>query len=515
MRGTRLVFAGIALVAVVLVVVAAGGVLSNDSSDGSAATGSAAEKNSVTITLLREPTTFDVLLREDGQAFQIAPNVLEALTTRDAEMNVKPGLAESWEQVDDTRWVFELREGVEFHNGEVFNAEAAEFVINYILDPDNSSEILAHIAGIESAKATGPNTLEIVTTGPDPNLPSKLYFVLMAPPEYVKADADALTRAPVGTGPYRFESWEGGRQIELTRFDGYWGTKPPIEHVKVLWRGEPQVRLAALQAGETSVAPLDPEQVPEAPSTTTAVSTEVSELLFDARPGRTLEDKRLRLAINLAIDRAQLLEFVFKGHAAPTKGQVVPPSAHGYFDDLEDYPFDLEQAKQLVTEAGAVGKEVTLVAPPARYPAGEATARAITEMINATGLKVKLEMLEYSRVLDRLFDKGSKDDLYYIAVGSDELDASHSIRTLLVSPDKGGVLSRYSNPKIDALYEEAIHAPTLEEKEAVYRRVWEEAQEDVGLMPVAILENIWGKVDGLEWAARPDNRLLAQEMSWR
>jgi peptide/nickel transport system substrate-binding protein len=475
----------------------------------------AASRTSVTIALPGEPSSMDVLLADDGNMQAISANIFEGLTQRNNKMKVLPALATSWKRTAPDTWVFTLRRGVKFQNGEKFNASAAAFSIDRVLDPKNNSPLTSWVATIASVKAVGTYSLRVTTKGPDPNLPGVLYYIGMVPPRYVAADSKGSARAPIGTGPYRLAKWDAGQKITMSRWAGYWGKKPSIATINVIWRPEAQVRLAGLQTGEVQVTALDPDLAKKAPRVTRASSTDVAELGFDGQPGKPLADQRLRMAINLSIDRKALIKYVFGGFARPAKGQLVPAGALGYNAKLKDYPLNVAKAKQLVTAANAVGTQINLVAAPGRWPKDTETVQAAAAMIDRSGLKVNVEFLEWSNFLKRIFDRGARADLMYFAGSSDTFDASRIITTLLESPGAGGTLGRYTNPTIDSLLKQAIAAPTIATKQAIYTKLWKVAYADAAMIPLFGLENIQGTAKNLVWQARPDNRFLVKDMHYR
>ena len=290
----------------------------------------------------------------------------------------------------------------------------------------------------------------------------------------------------------------------------------PTSDEQTLRLREEELRVSKerVQTGEVQVATLDPDQAKQAPHVTTAPGTEVAELGFDAQAGRPLADQRLRLAINLSIDRKSLIKYVFGGYARATTGQLDPPGSIGYISSLKDYPFDLQRAKQLVQSANAQGKQIVLVAAQGRWPKDAETVQALAGMIDKTGLSVKIQFLEWSDFLKRVFDRSAQADLMYFAASSDTFDASRVITTLLLSPSAGGTLTRYSNPTIDSLLKQAIAAPTLAKKNAIYAKLWKVAYDAAAMMPVVGLENIYGTAKNLVWQARPDSRILVKTMRY-
>ena len=510
MARNRLVIA--AIVAVVVVAIVAVLVVVFVNRDGGSTAGG--DESEVRIALAGEPSSFDVSIVEDGVMQSISRNIFEGLTGRTPSMEVIPELATEWEQTGPTTWVFTIRPDVVFHNGEKFDAAAAAYSINRVLDPANESSVKAFVPSIASVEATGDMTLQVELVGPDPNLPGVLSYVMMVPPDYVEEDVERFGREPVGTGPYVLEKWTPGTSLELARFDDYWGEAPEIDRATAVFLPEVEVRVASLQADEVNVAAINPAQADRAPRVTSVGSTDVAEFGFDAQPGTVLSDERLRLAINLAIDREALIDVVYDGYASPAHGQLVPPEAFGFDPSLDDYPFDLDQAKALVVEADAVGKEVVIVSPQGRWVQDVEAVQAIAAMIEETGLTVTVEPLEFSAFLDRVFDREARADLMFFAASSDTFDSSRTIGTLLLSPENGGTLSRFSVPEIDALLDKALKAETLEEKEATYHELWQLAQDRVAMFPLFGLQNIYGTSADLNWEARPDNRINVAEMSF-
>lgn len=508
-RNARVLVSASALAAVAAVMIA-----SSSGAMGANATAGAAT-NSVTIALPGEPSSMDVLLNDDGNMQAISANVFEGLTRRDAKMKVLPQLATSWRRTSSATWVFTLRRGVKFQNGEPFNANAAAFSLNRVLNPKNNSPLTSWVATVASARALGAYRLRVTTKGPDPNLPGVLYYIGMLPPKYVTANPAGAARRPIGTGPYRLTQWAAGQRITMSRWASYWGKKPAIASVRVIWRPEAQVRLAALRVGEVQVTALDPSLAKSAPRVSRASSTDVAELSFDGQAGKPLADRRLRMAINLSIDRKALIKYVFGGFARPAKGQLVPAGALGYDPKLKDYPLNLAEARRLVTAARANGTQINLVAAQGRWAKDTETVQALAGMINRSGLRVNIEFLEWSAFLKRIFDRGARADLMYFAGSSDTFDASRIITTLLLSPGAGGTLSRYTNPTIDSLLKQAIAAPTIAKKKSIYSRLWKVAYNDAAMMPLFGLENIHGTAKNLVWQVRPDNRILVSDMRYR
>ena len=203
----------------------------------------------ITIALGSEPTTLDPQIREDGGERAVNDNVYETLMGRTPDGQLVPGLAVAEPKlVDPKTWEVKLRPGIKFHNGEALNADAVVFSVKRLIDPAFKSEQISFFSTIKDAKKVDDLTVQIITDGPDPILPGRLYWMKMVPPVHSKDPKFA--ESPVGTGPYKFVKWNRGQNVILEANPGYWGAKPPIQKVTYRFVSDSGTRLAGLMAGE-------------------------------------------------------------------------------------------------------------------------------------------------------------------------------------------------------------------------------------------------------------------------
>jgi len=216
---------------------------------------------SIVIAVGGDPSTLDPQYADDRNERAANDNVYEALLFADAETGeIVPGLAQAWKQTDDTTWRFTLREDVQFHNGEPFNAGAVVYSVERIIDPDFNSEQISFVETVTGARAVGEYVVDVLTTSPDPTLPARMTWMKIVPPMYAEENPDEFGESPVGTGPYRFVEWVRGHHVTLEANKGYWGGAPSIAEVWIRFMPEEAYRVASLIAGEADlITVLTPE----------------------------------------------------------------------------------------------------------------------------------------------------------------------------------------------------------------------------------------------------------------
>ena len=384
----------------------------------------AQDNRNVTIVLPDEPMGLDPCNSDTSTLGRInRQNIVETLTEIDPQDgSIKPRLATSWQKINDTTWRFKLREGVTFHDGAPFNAETAVASIMRTLATDSivkgdvktgldcSTRTIFFKALKLTPKAIDATTLEVVADQPVPILPTQMGIVMLASP---KSPMDKLTLAPVGTGPYVFDHWTAGQEVVLKRNEKYWGAKPQVEQARYVWRNESSVRAAMVKIGEADFAPSIAVQDATDPALDYSyLNSETTWLRIDATRA-PLDDIRVRLAMNYAVDRNALRGSLFPKGVVPAT-QIVVPSIAGHNHELDKrvYAYDPAKAKQLLAEAKAAGapvdKEIGLVGRINFYPNTQEVMEAINGMFQAVGFNTKLSMLEvavWTSMIRKPFDE--------------------------------------------------------------------------------------------------------------
>lgn len=477
----------------------------------------------IVLAMTVEPDTLENWRAYSTDGHPVLRNIQEALLNRDPVSNELVGeLATSWEQVDDVTWRFQLREGVTFHNGEAFNAEVAAFGINYTWSPENNFQIYQYVGPDMTATAVDEYTLDVVTEAPDPILPSRLYFSPLPSKKQVEEEPDTLPDNPIGTGPYIFKEWNRGQYILMEANPDWWGHTAEDAHGEVtikeaefVFRGESSVRASMVVTGEAQFARfLAPEDNATTPQPKTASSVETIFLRLDTMHP-AMKDIRIRQAIGEAVDKQGIADQLFGG--GEPASQLVGPSATGYNDELEPYPYDMDHAKQLVEEAAADGVDVsapiTVATRQGIYLRNDEFAEYVANQLNEIGLTAHSEVIEIAQYNEQ-FDVNFHDvpeDRGWIATnphGNEIMDVSSTAQAYY-SCDGGS--STYCNPELDEALDAAIPL-TGDERQAALADVTRMYYEDYGSIPIIHMPLNYGLAAELTWEPRLDGFILLKEM---
>jgi peptide/nickel transport system substrate-binding protein len=331
---------------------------------------------------------------------------------------------------------------------------------------------------------------------------------------YEASGAEAFNLAPVGSGPFRMESWVKDDRLVLKANADYWGGAPAIE--TVVFRPVPaeSARASALLSGELDVVPLLPPAMVDRIDGADGVHVEkvasnrVLYLGFDSTQ-TPYDNVKLRQAIDHSINRSAITDRLLRGLGVPM-GQIVAPVTFGYDDSIKPTPYDLDIARKLIEESGYDGEELTFLYPNNRYASGEEVAQAIGGMLQEAGINIKLEGMEYSAYFPRWLKK-KLNTIHMFGYGPSIMDAQLPLGSLLASGSRG----YWSDPKVDELIAAQLAESDLVKRQAIISKIWKIVKEQV---PYSMLYNevqAYGVADDLNWAPRPDERLLFKDATFK
>jgi peptide/nickel transport system substrate-binding protein len=466
-----------------------------------------------------EALTLDPHIPADMTSHRIFQNIFDTLVFRDRDMKLQPHLATSYELLDDTTWQFKLREGVLFHNGEPFDANSVKFSVERILNPDLESHMAGWFATIDHVEIVDDYTVNIITGAPDPLLPGRLTWLYMVPPQYVQENGDEYFGLhPVGTGPYTFVEWVKDDHLSLQANEEYWNGAPAIQEVVFRPIPETSTRIAALLTGEADIIDSVPsDQVGTIENSDVAkVASVLSKrqiyIGLDNINDTPLKDKRVRLAINYAVDVPSLIENIMGGYAIQSASPVLP-MYFGYDPDIKPFPYDPEKAKDLLAEAGYPdGFQVTLDTSSGRYVMDKETAEAVAGQLAEVGIDAQVEVLEWGVYVSKFLEypKGVAP-MYLIGWGAAFLDADQPLYDALHT---GEILGRYSNADFDQLIEAARVEMDPDKRYELYQEAQQILKDDPPWLFLWQLKDIYGVSKDVVWEPRTDEFISLLEVSF-
>ncbi len=497
----------------------------------------AAHAADLSIALSADVTSMDPHFHNLTPNNNVGGHVFEALIGKDAKGKLIPQLAEAWRAIDDTTWEFKLRKGVKFHDGSDFTAADVVFTLDRVPNvPNSPSSFATYSKQIVEKIIVDPLTIRFKTAGPYPLIPNDMGTILIVSSRAAKgAGTEDFNsgKAAIGTGPFKLMRYAKGDRVELARHDAYWGGKAPWDKVTFRIITSDPTRVAALYANDVQAIENVPTSDLAKISKTVAINTfrvvshRVMYLHLDSNRDRTpfvtdkagkpldknpLKDARVRRAISKAINRPALVERVMEG-AARTTGQLMPDGMFGYSPALKPEAYDADGARKLLAEAGYPdGFSLTLHGPNDRYVNDDQIAQAIAQMLSRAGIATKVETMPSSVY----FSRASKLEFSLILVGwgSDTAEASSPLKALLATFNAGKGMGqanrgRYSNPKMDAMLDQALATVNDGKREKLLQDATAVAMTDLGIIPLYHQENVWASRRGLTYTPRADERTLA------
>lgn len=443
----------------------------------------------------------------DGESIYVTNQIYDTLVRYKQEnTQVVSALAIDWHASENGKeWTFKLRKGVKFHDGTDFNAE--DVVYNF--DRWASSRDFVYYGYMFGASEDDPNGIiekveaindyEVKFTLEESNA-SFLYTLAMPPfaiasPDAIEKYGDDYFKHPVGTGAFIFNAWIKNDKIILQKNPDYFDKAANVDTVIFRVIPDNNERLKELQAGRLDIMDgLNPKDIPtvQADANLQVIfrpSMNVAYMALNTGKNGPLSDKRVRQAINLAIDKEQLIS-MYEGIGKPAKNPI-PPSLMEYNDDIEDYGYDIGEAKRLLAEAGyANGFSVTLYImsnsrPSMPQPA--LMAQAVKRMLRDVNITVQI--VENNWETHLIKTQNGEHDMAFMGWIGDNGDADNFLYVLLDKDNakKGyaGNIAFYKNDEVHDLLKKARNEIDKDKRTELYRRVQEIIHEDAPWVPIA------------------------------
>lgn len=440
---------------------------------------SAAAKGKIVIAQGAETTTLDP--HKGGSAIFVNAclTMYDLLIRRDREGKQQFNLATSYKSIDPVTWEFKLRKGVKFHNGEPFTASDVKFSYDRMRDPKTKNPFRYFFKDITEVQIVDEYTIRIITKKSDPVLPSRVAFAaFIVPEEYIKKHGDEyFAKNPVGSGRYKFVKWVKNDYVELEANEKYWGKKP-ASIKNLIFKSIPETgsRMAALQTGEVDIATnVPPFMIPKLKKDPKidVISGPSGRVIFvgfnllDAEKAGPLMNKKVRQAINYAVDKKSLIKHVLMGSGEQLATPLVPV-AFGYDRKIKPYSYNPKKAKKLLKEAGYPnGFETEFATGSGRYLMDKQIAEAITGMLAKVGIKAKLKVYEWGQY-EKVRKAHKVEPLYLLGWGNTLSDADGTLVLTFISKSP---YSNYSNPELDKMLMAARFEMDTKKRKKQYSKI--------------------------------------------
>jgi peptide/nickel transport system substrate-binding protein len=476
----------------------------------------AASKERITILSSISLDTLHPYAHSSSPQYGIWNNMLEPLVEVNyAKRDYFGVLAHSWE-FQGKKWVFRLRKNVRFHDGSPFTAQDVIYSINRIKN-DKQSLQKDNFRDLSEMQALDDHTIAFITEAPNAVFLDRLQNRFMLGKAGTEAQGgNPGEHKPIGTGPYRFVSWQRDGNLVMTRHDNYWGSKAAVKEIVTRRVKEDAGRVAGLLAGQGDVANNVPVEELSRFDNHPRVRPEKAEgvrMYFLAMncTHKPFDNKLVRQAINYAVDPAVIIKHIYEGNGYVMNGPL-GSNVIGFDPQIKRYPHDPNKAKELLGKAGySQGLQVKLYFSPDRYPKAKEVCQVIADQLAKAGIKAELVSQEFVIFWGKDGVNGGKLPFYY--VGRPAADAD----TVYDQYYRSGVTPRvqYKNPEFDKLIDEEQRTGDPKKRIAILQKAGRILMEDAPLVPLYTLAEIYAVARNINWKARPDEKIIAHEMKIR
>ena len=447
--------------------------------------------------------TLDPHGQNDSASNNTTSQIFDRLVDYAEDGSVIPMLAESFEAKEDTLWEFKLKQGVKFHDGTDFNAEAVKVNIERILSEELASPKAFILEMIEEVIIVDDYTVQMRTAYPFGALPSHLAHnagSIIAPSaiEEEKSGGKKVDENPIGTGPFKFEAWERGTKIDLVKNEDYWGEPTELAGLSFVVVPEQSTRNAMIETGDAHVIQVGASDVElveglENVDLVKVNGTRMDYVGFNVQKDQ-FKDVKVRQAISMAIKKDSIVDNVLMGQGVPAVGPLAP-TVVGNSQDLKPLGYDVEKAKALLAEAGfPEGFTTTLWVND-----GNKERADIAEYIQADlaeiGITVEIEIVEWGAFLEKT--AAGEHEMFLLGWTTVTADADYGLYALFHSSQFGdpGNRSFYKNEKVDELLDKGRQSTDPDERNAAYKEVSEILVEELPMVYLQHPNFVFGQND--------------------
>lgn len=431
-----------------------------------------------------DAVVLDPHANNDNASSRVMRQIYETLVNQNENMELEPGLAESWEKIDDLTFEFKLKKGVKFHNGEELTANDVAFTLKRALGSSHVSHIVGAI-NPEGIEVIDPYTIRISTYEPFAPLLAHLAHTAsgILNEKAVTEAGDDYSQNPVGTGPYMLSNWVVGETIELVRFDDYHDEENKGKIEKIIFKAisEDGNRTIELETGGVDIAydisATDVDRVENSDQLQLIRDMNLSTTYIGFNTAKEpFNDVRVRQAINYAIDMDLIVEAVYLGTGEPSKGPL-GPNVWASNRNLKPYEYNLEKAKELMKEAGLENGFKTTIWTNENQQRMD-IAEILQNQLREINIEAEVNVMEWGAYLEGT--AAGEHDMFILGWVTVTGDPDYGLYPLFHSSTHGDAGNRtfYSNERVDELLDLARVNVDPEIREKAYMEVQEIVRND-------------------------------------
>lgn len=442
-----------------------------------------------------EPRGLDPALVDDGESAKVMINIYDGLLKYSKDSTkVEPALAKSWDvSPDGLTYTFHLQEGVKFHDGTDFNADAVKYNIDRQLPPQVTEDMsyASFVYGsVKNVEVVDKNTVKINLKAPSTPFLSNLAMVMAAPvvsPKALKDNNNNVNQAPVGTGPYKFVKWDKDQDIVLVRNDEYWGTKALVKNVIFKIIKDNSARVVALNNGEADI-------IDGIDATVVKQITDAGNKIFQS-PGMNInymayntsrkpfDNAKNRTAISQAVNVPELVKSLYQGYSDPATS-ILPTFMEGYAKSIFQVAYNPDAAAKTLKDAGLTSVHMITYTNPRPYNAatGQALAEAVQGYLAKVGVTCTIDSFDWTTYKQKV-KAGDYDIAFYGWIG-DNGDPDNFL-SLLAVDDPTMNIALYKNAEFNSLIAKGVTTPTGVERNLIYTQLEKIAAADAPWLPIS------------------------------
>ena len=461
---------------------------------------------------------FDPHFSTSSNDIRISFNLFDNLVSRHPDGKLYPALATEWKLTNPTTWMFKLRQGVKWHNGDPFSSADVKYSFERTWDPKVNTRVSTVFTTVEKVEAPDANTVVFTTKKPDPLLAARVAFYggQIVPKKYLEAvGGDTFNAKPIGTGPVRFVSWTKDDRLVLEANPDYFGGKPDFDRFIMRSIPETAPRIAALLKGEVDVItqlPPDHAERVTGNATTRVTGALYAGLYVLAVNSKVppLDNPLVKQALSLAVDRDLMVKELWRGRGIVPNSQIAKGDNH-YDPSLPPLKYDPKEARERLKKSGYKGEEVVIETTVGYTANDKPMSEAIVAMWRDVGVNAKVEVLEYSVRAQKNRDKTFKG-LWWSDPTSTLSDPDGMFWRLLAP---GGPQDYWRNAKFDELGEAARFSVDEKFRSQAYKEMTKIFLEHLPWVPIIQPYEDYGLQKYVDWTPNPNQALEIRRFAFK